>query len=212
MFDDDWDAAEWLYPRPSPPPPRRTTTAKAMATAASKQKQHYFRPPVTLLVISVGNNIIFDPTREEISVADVVLAVSVGREGSGPYSEKNDHQHDQHDQHDNDDFTNNNGSEKSTIKLISIRTIDPPARMTNRGIPNSKYEVMIGIAPPSHNASELDAAALAPNEESENVPGMWKPRRGGMKRGIISRIVGMVLKSGGVGEEVMDGLEGVDVV
>lgn len=187
MFDDDWESAEWLYPRLSRGPTTTTTTKTTKVP-----KQNYFRPPITLLVISVGNNIVFDPTREEISVADSVLAVSVGREGasSSPSPSASAAGED---------------SEKSTLKLISVRTIDPPARLTNRGIPNSKYEVMIGIAPP--NSSEVDSTV----EESEHVPGVWKPRRGGVKRAIISRIVSMVLKGGGVGEEVMDGLEGVDV-
>lgn len=41
--------------------------------------------------------------------------------------------------------------------------------------------------------------------------GVWRPRRGGIKRGVIARIVKMVLKKGGVGEEVLEGLEGVEV-
>lgn len=34
-------------------------------------------PPITLLVLSVGGNVFFDPTREELAVGDVILAVSV---------------------------------------------------------------------------------------------------------------------------------------
>lgn len=44
-----------------------------------KSSKVYARPPVTLLVMSVQGNIIFDPSREELAVAEVVLAVSVGR-------------------------------------------------------------------------------------------------------------------------------------
>lgn len=53
MFDDDWDASVPLY-------------------QASNQL-----PPITLLVLSVGDNIFFDPTKEELAVADCVLAVSL---------------------------------------------------------------------------------------------------------------------------------------
>lgn len=53
IFDDDWDASFPLYP----------TTCQL--------------PPITLLVVSVEGNIFFDPTREELSVGDYVLAVSL---------------------------------------------------------------------------------------------------------------------------------------
>lgn len=48
-------------------------------------------------------------------------------------------------------------------------------------------------------------------DTGEDVAGVWRPRRGGVKRSVVSRIVEMVLKKGGVGEEVMEGLEGVEV-
>lgn len=53
VFNDDWDASTPLYP-------------------ASSQL-----PPITLLVVSVGENIFFDPTKEELFVGDCVLAVSL---------------------------------------------------------------------------------------------------------------------------------------
>jgi exosome complex component RRP42 len=53
VFDDDWDNALPLYPVGKIP------------------------PPITLLVVNVGENIFFDPTREELSAGDVVLAVSI---------------------------------------------------------------------------------------------------------------------------------------
>ncbi|KAF2131667.1 hypothetical protein P153DRAFT_286124 [Dothidotthia symphoricarpi CBS 119687] len=54
LFDDDWDAAVALYPK-------NTGTRK---------------PPVIVLAMAVGPNIIFDPCREELAVADAVLAVA----------------------------------------------------------------------------------------------------------------------------------------
>jgi len=45
----------------------------------------------------------------------------------------------------------------------------------------------------------------------EDVPGVWRPSRGGVKRKLITKIVKIVLEKGGVGDEVMEGLDGVDV-
>jgi exosome complex component RRP42 len=125
---------------------------------------------VTLLVISVGDNIIFDPNREEIAVADSVLAISITR-----------------------------SHEAETLKLLSIRTIDPPSRLTQPGIPNSENLSMLGVTQSDEGASQ------------EEVSGVWRPRRGGIKRSVVARMVKTVLAKGGVGEEVLEGLEGVEV-
>lgn len=153
FFDDDWGVAEYLYPRTS-----------SAITAAPQ-----IRPPVTLLVISVGDNVIFDPNREEISVADAVMAISITR-----------------------------NSEGQGLKLLSIRTIDPPSRLTQPGVPSS-------------NAPSGEVATGNPTGEQEEVAGVWRPRRGGIKRSVISEIARTVLKKGGVGEDVLEGLEGVEV-
>ncbi|OGE51413.1 hypothetical protein PENARI_c013G00412 [Penicillium arizonense] len=168
FFDDDWAAAEYLYPRITNKPAKHTTTAQS----------HPVRPPVTLLVISVGENIIFDPNREEIAVADAVLAISVTRTG-----------------------------DSDTLKLLSIRTIDPPSRLTQPGIPNSENVNMLGATAPSD-----DPALLNPATGEEEVSRVWRPRRGGVKRSVIARMVKTVLEKGGVGEEVLEGLEGVEVI
>ncbi|KZZ95173.1 3' exoribonuclease [Ascosphaera apis ARSEF 7405] len=190
MFDDDWAAAEWLYPRPA----STTTTSKLR----SKQSIP-FRPPVTLLVVSVGENVIFDPTQDEISVADAVFAISVVSDTSLPTTGQGQEQ------------------ERAPLKLISIRTIDPPARMTNHGVLNSENPAFPNV---SQGGEEKGTLALGTgagvtvmkSEESKAVvDGVWKPRTGGVKRGVISRIVKMVVKKGGVGEEVLRGLEMVDV-
>lgn len=131
---------------------------------------------MTLLVISVGENVIFDPSREEIAVADAVLAISVTRD-----------------------------DQSQGLKLLSIRTIDPPSRLTHPGIPNSENVNMLGAA-----GLAEDAASSGPGQEE--VSGVWRPRRGGVKRSVISGMIKTVLKKGGVGEEVLEGLEGVDVV
>ncbi|KAL8849203.1 MAG: hypothetical protein Q9221_005829 [Calogaya cf. arnoldii] len=137
LFNDDWDAAEALYP-------------------SSESK-----PPFTLLVISVGDNIFFDPSREELAVADAVCAVTVGTTDAAVSTGKR-----------------KEGTSK--LRLLSLRTIDPPARL----------------------------AAAASTTEGEDDRGAWRPPRGGMKRAVVGKMVKMVLEVGGVGEEVMTGLEG----
>ncbi|CAI7671965.1 unnamed protein product [Penicillium pancosmium] len=164
FFDDDWEVAEYLYPRSS--------NLKAAGNASQ-----YVRPPVTLLVVSVGENIIFDPSREEIAVADAVLAISVTRD-----------------------------TEAGNLKLLSIRTVDPPSRLTQPAVPNSENVNMLGATAPTE-----DIAVLNPATGEEEVPGVWRPRRGGVKRSVIANMVKTVLKKGGVGEEVLEGLEGVEV-
>ncbi|GIJ88966.1 hypothetical protein Asppvi_007894 [Aspergillus pseudoviridinutans] len=165
FFDDDWNAAEYLYPRQSP------------GNAATPSPSQFVRPPVTLLVISVADNIIFDPSREEIAVADTVLALSVSRDG-----------------------------ETGSLKLLSIRTIDPPSRLTQPGVPNSENVATIGSS-----AAAEDATILSPSTGEEEVSGVWRPRRGGVKRSTIARMVKAALEKGGVGEDVLEGLEGVSV-
>lgn len=57
-------------------------------------------------------------------------------------------------------------------------------------------------------------ATEAPGQETggqEEVEGVWRPRRGGVKRSVIARMIKTVLSKGGVGEEVLEGLEGVEV-
>lgn len=152
-------------------------------------------------MISVGDNIIFDPSREEISVAEAVLAVSVarsGRSGQGNYEDDNKK---------SNNSTNN-------LKLLALRTIDPPSRLTNPGIPNSENAATIGGPQAGGNSSSggnTEDSASSTAFTGEEVPGVWKPRKGGVKRSVISRIVKMVLEKGGVGDEVMEGLDGVEV-
>lgn len=104
LFDDDWEASEYLYRRAGK---RKTTNATRGLS----------RPPVTLLVMVVGSNVIFDPSREELAVADGVFAVSVA-EATTLASE---------------------GTEASepTLRICSVRTIDTPARDTMKGVPIS---------------------------------------------------------------------------
>ncbi|KAK4981072.1 Exosome complex component rrp42 [Elasticomyces elasticus] len=150
-FNDDWEAATLLYPQSD-----QTTT----------------RPPVTLLVMSVGDNIIFDPSKDELAVADAVLTVSIGKTPS------------------------------SGLRLLSVRTVDPPSRLTAPGVPNSTNSANGDTAPPMQEALML--------REAMDEHSLWRPPRGGMKRALVGRMIKMVVDKNGVGEEVLEGLEGVD--
>ncbi|KAG9235480.1 ribosomal protein S5 domain 2-type protein [Amylocarpus encephaloides] len=159
MFDDDWEASVFLFPQ--------SQTAK---------------PPATLLVMAVSSNIIFDPSKEELAVAEVVLAVSISSSPSSftPESEM--------------DVGERKGG---SLKLLAVRTIDPPSRLTHPGVPNVVNTATGGTA--------TDNMEMAMAREE----GVWKSPRGGAKRKLIAEMIRKVLEKGGVGEEVLDGLEAV---
>lgn len=156
LFNDDWEAAIYLYPRSGP--------------SASQSK-----PPVTLLVMSVGDNILFDPNREELAVADAVLAISAVA----------------------------SDNESQPLKMVALRTVDPPSRLTGAGVPNSLNTIAGGTT-----ISAAEANSLREENEGQLV---WRPPRGGVRRAIVSKMIKMVLEKGGVGEEVMDGLAAVQI-
>ncbi|KAI9888660.1 MAG: hypothetical protein M1814_006557 [Vezdaea aestivalis] len=60
LFSDDWAAATPLYPPTSPQ-----------------------KPPITLLILTVGDNILFDPAPAEIAVAEGLIAITVAGDGRG---------------------------------------------------------------------------------------------------------------------------------
>ncbi|OAA54037.1 Arginine-tRNA-protein transferase [Cordyceps fumosorosea ARSEF 2679] len=157
LFDDDWDASTLLYPRDA-----ATTTCP--------------RPPVTLLVVAVGDNVIFDPAREELAVAETALAVSVAEVRRRPTAE------------------DGGGRE---LRLLSMRTIDPPSRLTPPGVP--------------HAAGGAAPAPTKQTDQGATEPGVWKAPLGGIKFGVVDAIVQAVLEKGGVADEVLDGLEGVEL-
>ncbi|KAI9805449.1 MAG: hypothetical protein M1825_000700 [Sarcosagium campestre] len=163
LFDDDWEASVHLYPRSS-------TDSKVLQ-----------RPPVTLLVMALGDNILFDPTREELAVADAVLAVSVGETGEKQSS---------------------GGRTSRELMLLSVRTIDPPSRLTTAGVPNA-------INPATGGTLPSQDAVYA--QEVMEVKGVWRPPRGGPSRAVIKKIIRQALEPGGPAEEVFDGLEAVEV-
>jgi len=165
LFDDDWDASEFFYPRGA-----------------------IIRPPITLLVMAVKNNIIFDPSKEELAVAEVVLAVSVGERSEASISY---------------DSSMDIDSKVRDLRLLSVRTIDPPSRLTHPGVPNALNTATGGVA------STMEQTAT--RREAIGEEGVWQPPRGGAKRKLIAAMIQKVLEPGGVAEEVLDGLDGVDL-
>lgn len=175
LFDDDWAASTPLYPRAGP-------------TAIN-------RPPITLLVVAVGANIIFDPSKEELAVAEAVMALSVGetttttttttRGGGAPA------------------VSVSGKPSAPALRLHAIRTIDPPSRLTPPGVPNALNSATGGVAP----TSSAEAIAL---REGMQTPGVWTPPRGGVKRGLVGRVIKLATQEGGVAEEVLQALEAVE--
>ncbi|KAL1607686.1 Exosome complex component rrp42 [Paraconiothyrium brasiliense] len=106
LFDDDWDAAVYLYPKEK---------GKSLFGSAED------KPPVIVLAMSVGPNIIFDPCMEELAVADAVLAVACASATSS----------------------------STRARIVSIRTIDPPSHLTPPGVPNSMNSATGGAVPAS---------------------------------------------------------------
>jgi exosome complex component RRP42 len=164
LFNDDWEASPYLYPM-------------------SKNGTRHSRPPITLLVMTVGNNYIFDPSKEELAVAEAVIAVSVGLA---------------------EEQAKKPETEGMILKLLALRTVDPPSRLTTPGIPNALNNVATGDRPLPPDE------AFAAREGTEEK-GVWNPPRGGMKRGVLAAIIKTVVEKGGVGEEVMEGLLGVEL-
>jgi exosome complex component RRP42 len=176
LFDDDWDASVYLYPRES----------------GSRQT----RPPITLLVICVGDNIIFDPSREELAVAETVLAVSLS--ASTPVSAVSPESEMDVDERVDDEQTPS--STHRAIRLLSVRMIDPPARLTAPGVADGLNSATGGSVP------ETDQTAKA----EEPVEGVWRARRGGASRRMVKQIMAAAVQRGGVADEVLDGLAGVE--
>ncbi|KAJ6441749.1 serine-rich protein [Purpureocillium lavendulum] len=164
MFDDDWEASTFLYPREG-------------GTAVS-------RPPITLLVVAVGDNIIFDPAKEELAVAESALAVSVsevrGERKQGAMEVDSCRE----------------------LRLLSMRTVDPPSRLTPPGVPNSANVATSGGSQPKQQQPKLDGR---PEQ------GVWKAPLGGTKFAVLDSIIRAVLEKEGVAHEVLDGLDGVEL-
>ncbi|PNS19908.1 hypothetical protein CAC42_7875 [Sphaceloma murrayae] len=141
LFNDDWDAAFPLYP----------------------QLPAVSRPPITLLVMSVGNNILFDPTQEELAVADALLAVSVAE-------------------------TRSNAGEKGELSVVAIRAIDPPSRSTNPGIPDDMNTATGGTAPTSKEEAIARRESIDPRKVwTPPRGGIKRPMVGRMVKAVVEK-------------------------
>lgn len=179
MFNDDWDAAIPLYPIVDAAAAATTTTPISLKPQNQKQKRK-FKPPITLLVISVGENIFFDPSSEELAVADAVVAISVGQvTDASPNNAK--------------DVAVDAGKGEG-LRLLAIRTIDPPSRQ------------FAAATAATAAAVGTEGGEKGKGEDGEREEGVWRKRTGGMKRGLIGRIMKMILE-GGVGADIFRGLE-----
>lgn len=122
--------------------------------------------------MTVGSNILFDPSKEELAVADSVVAISAAQGSDG------------------------------SCKLVALRTVDPPSRLTAAGVPN------VGNA--NAGGSGLSAADMAVLREKDAGATVWRPPRGGVGRGLMSAMIKAVVAKGGLAEEVLAGLDGVE--
>lgn len=161
LFDDDWDASVALYPKKS---------------GKSRSPIQADKPPVIILAMAVGPNVIFDLCKEELAVADAVLAIACTSATSS----------------------------SSSVRIVSIRTIDPPSHLTPPGVPNSMNSATGGTAPAS-SADAFTQRELVANS------GVWTPSRGGMKRSLISQVVKSIVEDGGIAEEVINALQAIEV-
>ncbi|RMY29569.1 hypothetical protein D0865_15485, partial [Hortaea werneckii] len=223
LFNDDWEASTFLYPKPSP---------SDSSNAAQSPP-----PPITLLVVSVSSSssssasggegqsttILFDPSREELAVADAVVAISLGvffppSPTTTPQASSSS------------SAQQASSSEEPTLSLLALRTIDPPSRLTAAGVPDRLNTTTPSSATPTSTAnsgaggngsaevSGQDVAAL-----KEKVRGggagagtgtgtagggggddggkdtVWYPPRGGLKRGALGRMVRLCIDGDGDG-------------
>ncbi|KAI6915745.1 hypothetical protein KC341_g19283, partial [Hortaea werneckii] len=135
LFNDDWEASTFLYPKTSPSSPSSNSSSSSSSSTAAPPSP----PPITLLVVSVSSSraeggestILFDPSREELAVADAVVAISLG---VGPQSSSSSSSSSSSaEQHPPTTTTKT----KPELRLLALRTIDPPSRLTSAGTPDS---------------------------------------------------------------------------
>ena len=164
LFNDDWEASTHLYPR-----------SKADGSSAQ-------RPPITLLVMSVGEMIYFDPSADELAVADAVVALSVTS-------------------------TSTTDADALPLKLVALRTIDPPSRLTAGGVPNVLSTTSTTGTASTGTTGTGGVLAIREKDQGQSV---WRPPRGEFKRAVVGRMIKAVVEKGGVGMEFMAGLAGVE--
>ncbi|KAI7344495.1 hypothetical protein D0864_05123 [Hortaea werneckii] len=225
LFNDDWEASTFLYPKT--PSPSSTSTAAPSPSP----------PPITLLVVSVSSTagagaeaqstILFDPSREELAVADAVVAISLGV--LSPSSSSSSAAAGE---------TAASSAQEPRLSLLALRTIDPPSRLTGAGVPDRVNSTTPGSGTTSSSTTGgvggvggevvgQDGAAVREKVRGGGGTGsggdgkdagkdsVWYPPRGGLKRGSLGRMVRLCVEGDGdrmtkgVGWEVLEGLAGV---
>ncbi|RMY43672.1 hypothetical protein D0863_16307 [Hortaea werneckii] len=225
LFNDDWEASTFLYPQT--PSPSTTSTAAPSSPP----------PPITLLVVSVSSTagagaeaqstILFDPSREELAVADAVVAISLGV--LSPSSSSSSAA---------GEPAASSPQQTPNLALLALRTIDPPSRLTGAGVPDRVNSTTPGSGTTSSSAGAgagaiggevvgQDGAAVRERVRGGGGTGsggdgkdagkdsVWYPPRGGLKRGSLGRMVRLCVEGDGdrmtkgVGWEVLEGLAGV---
>ncbi|RMY46036.1 hypothetical protein D0863_15924 [Hortaea werneckii] len=233
LFNDDWEASTFLYPKT---PPSNSSSSSSSNAAQSPP------PPITLLVVSISSStaageagqqqqsttILFDPSREELAVADAVVAISLGVSPPSPPPPQAS-------------SAQQASSSEPTPKLslLALRTIDPPSRLTAAGVPDrlnttttpsSSSSSAAGTGGNSGEVSGQDVAALkekvrgggggggstgTATDGGDGKDNVWYPPRGGVKRGALGRMVRLCIDGDGdgmtkgVGWEVLEGLANV---
>ncbi|KAI9728626.1 MAG: hypothetical protein M1828_002732 [Chrysothrix sp. TS-e1954] len=170
LFDDDWAAAVPLYDR-----------------GATKSPSS--RPPVTLLVMTVGSNIFFDPSKEELAAAESALAVSFVPQES---------------------LTDAYDGKSMVLKLLAVRTLDPPSRSTPLGSTHAAGAAMLQSIKSMPNGTSIDSQSAQDVTPEQNRRVVWSPPRGGLRRDVLKNILKIILEPEGVGHEVLDGLAHVE--
>lgn len=92
LFNDDWQAATNLY-------------ARSNSRLGTDRPRYSPKPPISLIISSVGSNVFFDPSREELAVADAVLVLTIA------------------------------SASEDEVKVVAIRSIDSPAIVTTSSGP-----------------------------------------------------------------------------
>ncbi len=140
--------------------------------------------------MAVQDSIIFDPTAEELAVAESVLAVTVAEVAARLLE---------------DDAMDVDTDTARDLRVLAIRTIDPPSRLTFPGVADFMNTATGGVA-----AETMQKATL--QKETMTEHGVWQPPRGGMKRKLMASMLDLILhRRGGVAAEVLDGLETVEL-
>ena len=83
---------------------------------------------------------------------------------------------------------------RDRIEVLSLRSLDPPSRLCSSGSETSTL--------PNDAFGSGGGEAAGENDDD----GIWRARRGGVNRGVLKRMVELCVKPDGVGEEVLRGL------